>query len=115
MATDIHLSGFHNRLHRTRLRYLLLVFRVVSPRLPSNVRLHPRRISITLSSGRRIPAGLHTDVLLLLLLHRRATRQYQRFGPPEERLIPGLIATFFVPVGHFLFGAGLSSSISCVY
>lgn len=26
------------------------------------------------------------------------------FGPPEERLIPGLMATFFVPAGLFLFG-----------
>lgn len=26
------------------------------------------------------------------------------FGEPEERLIPGLIATFFVPAGLFLFG-----------
>ncbi|CZR63831.1 related to FLR1-Putative H+ antiporter regulated by yAP-1 and involved in multidrug resistance [Phialocephala subalpina] len=25
------------------------------------------------------------------------------FGPPEERLIPGLVATFFVPAGLFLF------------
>jgi MFS transporter, DHA1 family, multidrug resistance protein len=26
------------------------------------------------------------------------------FGPPEQRLIPGLIATFFVPAGLFVFG-----------
>ncbi|KAL5325251.1 hypothetical protein ACEPPN_006375 [Leptodophora sp. 'Broadleaf-Isolate-01'] len=29
------------------------------------------------------------------------------FGEPEERLIPGLIATFFVPAGLFLFGVFL--------
>lgn len=26
------------------------------------------------------------------------------FGPPEDRLIPGLWATFCVPVGLFIFG-----------
>lgn len=26
------------------------------------------------------------------------------FGPPEQRLIPGLITTFFVPAGLFVFG-----------
>jgi DHA1 family multidrug resistance protein-like MFS transporter len=26
------------------------------------------------------------------------------FGPPEERLIPGLFATFCVPIGLFIFG-----------
>lgn len=26
------------------------------------------------------------------------------FGPPEERLIPGLVATFFIPIGLFIFG-----------
>ncbi|KAH7372210.1 major facilitator superfamily domain-containing protein [Cadophora sp. MPI-SDFR-AT-0126] len=33
------------------------------------------------------------------------------FGPPEERLIPGLIATFFVPAGLFLFAWTSSHSI----
>ena len=26
------------------------------------------------------------------------------FGPPEDRLIPGLFCTFFVPIGMFIFG-----------
>lgn len=34
------------------------------------------------------------------------------FGPPEERLIPGLIATFFVPAGLFIFGKS-DQSMSC--
>ncbi|KAK0105121.1 hypothetical protein ONS95_004518 [Cadophora gregata] len=33
------------------------------------------------------------------------------FGPPEERLIPGLIATFFVPAGLFLFAWTSNHSI----
>ncbi|KAL2062206.1 hypothetical protein VTL71DRAFT_6472 [Oculimacula yallundae] len=33
------------------------------------------------------------------------------FGPPEERLIPGLIATFFVPAGLFLFAWTSTPSI----
>jgi DHA1 family multidrug resistance protein-like MFS transporter len=31
----------------------------------------------------------------------------QGFGPPEDRLIPGLVATFFKPAGLFLFGTSL--------
>ena len=31
----------------------------------------------------------------------------QGFGPPEDRLISGLFATFFVPAGLFLFGKSL--------
>jgi DHA1 family multidrug resistance protein-like MFS transporter len=26
------------------------------------------------------------------------------FGPPEDRLKPGLVCTFFVPIGMFIFG-----------
>ncbi|KAE8442608.1 hypothetical protein EG329_003031 [Mollisiaceae sp. DMI_Dod_QoI] len=33
------------------------------------------------------------------------------FGPPEERLIPGLIATFFVPAGLFVFAWTANPSI----
>lgn len=34
------------------------------------------------------------------------------FGPPEARLVPGLIASFFVPVGCFLFG--MSPNACCM-
>jgi DHA1 family multidrug resistance protein-like MFS transporter len=34
------------------------------------------------------------------------------FGPPEERLIPGLVTTLFIPAGLFLFGES-QHFISC--
>jgi hypothetical protein len=37
------------------------------------------------------------------------------FGPPEEKLITGLVATFCVPVGQFIFGTVSNSprTLSC--
>jgi DHA1 family multidrug resistance protein-like MFS transporter len=35
------------------------------------------------------------------------------FGPSEQRLIPGLVSAFFVPIGLFVFG--MSSKSKCVY
>lgn len=81
---------------------LLLDLRIFSAGVSDYVRVQFWRIELTLS----VVVALLIYILLysayyLFIVEPRV--KDSDFGPPEERLIPGLAAAFFVPAGLFLF------------
>jgi hypothetical protein len=104
--------GVHNCLYSPHLRDLLLLLRIPPSSLP---------VMYGFNLGESILPFLGVTTALAIAApaycgyyHYIVEPRVKRvgFGPPEGRLVPGLLATFFVPVGLFIFGPFFSPTHS---